>query len=204
MIATLMQALDNTIANVALPHMQGSLGASRDQITWVLTSYVIAAAILTAPVGWLAARFGRKQFFIVCLVGFTLTSMACGLAQNLPQEVVFRFLQGCFGAALVPLSQSIMLDLYPPQQRGMVMAVWATGVMIGPILGPTLGGYLTDLYDWRWVFFINVPFGIVAVAGLVLFLTSFALMAFGGTHTPSTSRETLVRNTSATRARSGW
>ncbi len=170
MIATLMQALDNTIANVALPHMQGSLGASRDQITWVLTSYVIAAAILTAPVGWLAARFGRKQFFIVCLVGFTLTSMACGLAQNLPQEVVFRFLQGCFGAALVPLSQSIMLDLYPPQQRGMVMAVWATGVMIGPILGPTLGGYLTDLYDWRWVFFINVPFGIVAVAGLVLFL----------------------------------
>ncbi|HEY4263957.1 MAG TPA: DHA2 family efflux MFS transporter permease subunit [Micropepsaceae bacterium] len=170
MIATLMQALDNTIANVALPHMQGSLGASRDQITWVLTSYVIAAAIMTAPVGWLAARFGRKQFFIVCLVGFTVTSMACGLAQNLPQEVVFRFLQGCFGAALVPLSQSIMLDLYPPQQRGMVMAVWATGVMIGPILGPTLGGYLTDLYNWRWVFFINVPFGIVAVAGLVLFL----------------------------------
>jgi DHA2 family multidrug resistance protein len=170
MVATLMQALDNTIANVALPHMQGSLGASRDQITWVLTSYVIAAAIMTAPVGWLAARFGRKQFFIVCLVGFTVTSMACGLAQNLPQEVVFRLLQGCFGAALVPLSQSIMLDLYPPKQRGMVMAIWATGVMIGPILGPTLGGYLTDLYDWRWVFFINVPFGIIAVVGLALFL----------------------------------
>ncbi|HXJ01038.1 MAG TPA: DHA2 family efflux MFS transporter permease subunit [Micropepsaceae bacterium] len=170
MIATLMQALDNTIANVALPHMQGSLAASRDQITWVLTSYVIAAAIMTAPVGWLAARFGRKQFFIVCLVGFTLTSMACGLAESLPAEVVFRFLQGCFGAALVPLSQSIMLDLYPPQQRGTMMAIWATGVMIGPILGPTLGGYLTDLYDWRWVFFINVPFGVVAVAGLMLFL----------------------------------
>ena len=170
MIATLMQALDNTIANVALPHMQGSLAASRDQITWVLTSYVIAAAILTAPVGWLAARFGRKQFFIVSLVGFTVTSMMCGLAQNLPQEVVFRFLQGCFGAALVPLSQSVMLDLYPAEKRGQVMAVWATGVMIGPILGPTLGGYLTDLYDWRWVFFINVPFGIAAVAGLVLFL----------------------------------
>ena len=170
MIATLMQALDNTIANVALPHMQGSLGASRDQITWVLTAYVIAAAILTAPVGWFAARFGRKQFFIVCLVGFTITSMACGLAQSLPEEVIFRFLQGCFGAALVPLSQSIMLDLYPPQQRGTMMAIWATGVMIGPILGPTLGGYLTDLYDWRWVFFINVPFGIVAVVGLTLFL----------------------------------
>jgi MFS transporter, DHA2 family, multidrug resistance protein len=170
MLATLMQALDNTIANVALPHMQGSLGASRDQITWVLTAYVIAAAILTAPVGWFAARFGRKRFFIISLVGFTITSMACGLAQNLPQEVLFRFLQGCFGAALVPLSQSIMLDLYPPEKRGTVMAVWATGVMIGPILGPTLGGYLTDIYDWRWVFFINVPFGILAVAGLVLFL----------------------------------
>jgi DHA2 family multidrug resistance protein len=170
MLATLMQALDNTIANVALPHMQGSLGASRDQITWVLTAYVIAAAILTAPVGWFAARFGRKRFFIISLVGFTITSMACGLAQNLPQEVLFRFLQGCFGAALVPLSQSIMLDLYPPEKRGTVMAVWATGVMVGPILGPTLGGYLTDIYDWRWVFFINVPFGILAVAGLVVFL----------------------------------
>ena len=170
MIATLMQALDNTIANVALPHMQGSLGASRDQITWVLTSYVIAAAIMTAPVGWLAARFGRKQLFMLCLVGFTVTSMLCGLAQNLPQEVVFRLLQGCFGAALVPLSQAIMLDLFPVEQRGMVMAIWATGVMIGPILGPTLGGYLTDVYNWRWVFFINVPFGIAAVAGLGLFL----------------------------------
>jgi MFS transporter, DHA2 family, multidrug resistance protein len=170
MIATLMQALDNTIANVALPHMQGSLSASRDQITWVLTSYVIAAAILTAPVGWFAARFGRKRFFVVSLVGFTITSVLCGLAQNLPQEVVFRFLQGCFGAALVPLSQAVMLDLYPIQSRGTAMAIWATGVMIGPILGPTLGGYLTDLYNWRWVFFINVPFGIAAVTGLMLFL----------------------------------
>ena len=170
MIATLMQALDNTIANVALPHMQGSLGASHDQITWVLTSYVIAAAILTAPVGWLSARFGRKPFFIVSLVGFTITSMLCGLAQTLPQEVAFRFLQGCFGAALVPLSQSVMLDLYPMESRGTAMAIWGTGVMIGPILGPTLGGYLTDIYDWRWVFFINVPFGIAAVAGLVTFL----------------------------------
>ncbi len=170
MIATLMQALDNTIANVALPHMQGSLSASRDQITWVLTSYVIAAAIMTAPVGWLAARFGRKQFFVVCLTGFTAASIFCGLAQSLNEEVLFRLLQGCFGAALVPLSQSIMLDIYPIEQRGMAMAVWATGVMIGPILGPTLGGYLTDLYDWRWVFFINVPFGFLAVAGLVLFL----------------------------------
>jgi DHA2 family multidrug resistance protein len=170
MVATLMQALDNTIANVALPHMQGTLSASRDQITWVLTSYVIAAAIMTAPVGWLAARFGRKPLFLVCLVGFTVTSMLCGLAQNLPQEVLFRFFQGCFGAALVPLSQAIMLDIFPIEQRGMAMAIWATGVMIGPILGPTLGGYLTDSYNWRWVFFINLPFGIVAVSGLFLFL----------------------------------
>jgi MFS transporter, DHA2 family, multidrug resistance protein len=170
MIATLMQALDNTIANVALPHMQGTLGASRDQITWVLTSYVIAAAIMTAPVGWFAARFGRKEFFIVSLVGFTVTSMLCGLAQSLPQEVAFRFLQGCFGAALVPLSQAIMLDIYPAEQRGMAMSIWATGVMVGPILGPTLGGWLTDAYNWRWVFYINVPFGIAAVAGLLLFL----------------------------------
>ena len=170
MIATLMQALDNTIANVALPHMQGALGTNRDQITWVLTSYVIAAAIMTAPVGWFAARFGRKEFFLVSLVGFTITSMLCGLAQNVEQEVLFRFLQGCFGAALVPLSQAIMLDIYPLEQRGMAMSIWATGVMIGPILGPTLGGWLTDTYDWRWVFFINVPFGIAAVAGVLLFL----------------------------------
>jgi DHA2 family multidrug resistance protein len=170
MLATLMQALDNTIANVALPHMQGSLSASADQITWVLTSYVIAAAIMTAPVGWLAARFGRKRLFITCLSGFTVASILCGLAQTLDQEVLFRVLQGCFGAALVPLSQSIMLDIYPPEQRGTAMAVWATGVMIGPILGPTLGGYLTESYDWRWVFFVNVPFGILAVTGLVLFL----------------------------------
>jgi DHA2 family multidrug resistance protein len=121
-------------------------------------------------VGWLSARFGRKPFFIVSLVGFTITSMLCGLAQTLPQEVAFRFLQGCFGAALVPLSQSVMLDLYPMESRGTAMAIWGTGVMIGPILGPTLGGYLTDAYDWRWVFFINVPFGIAAVAGLGVFL----------------------------------
>src|SRR5689334_9528255 len=170
MIATLMQALDNTIANVALPHMQGSLGTNRDQITWVLTSYVIAAAIMTAPVGWFAARFGRKEFFLVSLIGFTITSMLCGLAQTVEQEVLFRFLQGCFGAALVPLSQAIMLDIYPLEQRGMAMSIWATGVMVGPILGPTLGGWLTDAYDWRWVFFINVPFGAFALFGVLSFL----------------------------------
>ncbi|ALA17870.1 MULTISPECIES: DHA2 family efflux MFS transporter permease subunit [unclassified Chelatococcus] len=170
MIATLMQALDATIANVALPYMQGSLSATSDQITWVLTSYIVAAAIMTSPVGWLASRFGRKRFFIVCLVGFTGASMLCGLADSLSQMVVFRLLQGVFGAALVPLSQATMLDIYPAEQRGSAMAIWGMGVMVGPILGPTLGGYLTDAYNWRWVFYVNLPFGIAAVAGLALFL----------------------------------
>ncbi len=143
MVATLMQALDNTIANVALPYMQGSLSATLDQITWVLTSYIVAAAIFTAPVGWLAARFGRKNLFLTCLAGFTIASMLCGSAESLAQMVVFRFLQGTFGAALVPLSQATMLDLYPIEQRGSAMAIWGMGVMVGPILGPTLGGYLT-------------------------------------------------------------
>ena len=170
MIATLMQALDNTIANVALPYMQGSLSTTADQITWVLTSYVVAAAIFTAPVGWLSARFGRKNLFLICLTGFTFASMLCGFATSLTQIVIFRLLQGMFGAALVPLSQATMLDLYPIEQRGSAMAMWGMGVMVGPILGPTLGGYLTDAYNWRWVFFINVPFGILAVAGLSLFM----------------------------------
>ncbi len=170
MAATLMQALDSTIANVALPYMQGSLSASSDEITWVLTSYITAAAIMTAPVGWLAARFGRKNLMLVCLVGFTIASMMCGAAQSLAQMVVFRLLQGTFGAALVPLSQSIMLDIYPPEKRGMAMAIWGVGVMLGPILGPTVGGYLTDLYNWRWVFYVNLPVGVAAVAGLIVFM----------------------------------
>ncbi len=166
MIATLMQALDNTIANVALPHMQGSLSASADQITWVLTSYIVAAAIMTAPVGWLAARFGRKRFFIVTLIGFTVASMLCGAAQTLSQMVLFRLAQGVFGAALVPLSQTTLLDMYPVEKRGQAMALWGMGVMVGPIMGPTLGGWLTDAYDWRWVFYVNVPFGVLSVLGL--------------------------------------
>ena len=168
MLATLMQALDSTIANVALPYMQGSLSATYDQITWVLTSYITAAAIMTAPVGWMAARFGRKNFFMVCLVGFTAASMLCGVAQSLPQMVAFRLLQGIFGAALVPLSQAVMLDIYSPAERGSAMALWGMGVMVGPILGPTLGGYLTELYNWRYVFFVNLPFGIIAIVGMAI------------------------------------
>ncbi len=170
MAATLMQALDSTIANVALPYMQGALAATSDQITWVLTSYVVAAAIMTAPVGWMGMRFGRKQLFIVCLAGFTVASMLCGAAQSLPQIVLFRLIQGSFGAALVPLSQATLLDIYPAEQRGQAMAIWGMGVMVGPILGPTLGGYLTEFYNWRWVFYVNLPFGILAIAGLVVFM----------------------------------
>jgi DHA2 family multidrug resistance protein len=170
MVATLMQALDSTIANVALPYMQGSLSASADEITWVLTSYVSAAAIMTAPVGWLAERFGRKNLFIVSLAGFTATSMMCGAAQTLTQMVLFRLLQGMCGAALVPLSQATLLDIYPPERRPAAMAIWGIGVMVGPILGPTLGGYLTEFYNWRWVFYVNLPFGILAISGLMAFL----------------------------------
>ena len=170
MAATLMQSLDSTIANVALPYMQGSLSASYDQITWVLTSYVIAAAIMTAPVGWLAARFGQKNLYLVSVIGFTVASMACGVATSLYGMVLDRLIQGVFGAALVPLSQGTMLNIYPAEKRGSAMAIWGMGVMVGPILGPTLGGYLTELYNWRYVFYVNLPIGVVAAIGLWLFL----------------------------------
>ncbi len=170
MVATLMQALDSTIANVALPYMQGSLSASYDEITWVLTSYITAAAIMTAPVGWLSSRFGQKRLFLVSLIGFTAASMLCGIATSLTEMVLFRLIQGVFGAALVPLSQATMLNIYPAEKRGQAMAIWGMGVMVGPILGPTLGGYLTELYNWRYVFFVNLPFGALATVGLFMFL----------------------------------
>lgn len=169
-LATLMQSLDSTIANVALPYMQGSMSASQDEINWVLTSYIVAAAIMTAPVGFLAARFGRTRLFVTSVVGFTAASVLCAMAQSLGQIVLFRVLQGMFGAALVPLSQAVMFDIYPVQQRGAAMAIWGMGVMVGPILGPTLGGWLTENYDWRWVFYINVPFGVLAAIGLTALL----------------------------------
>jgi DHA2 family multidrug resistance protein len=150
--------------------MQGSLSASLDQINWVLTSYIVASAIMTAPIGWVAERFGRKRLFIICAAGFTVASMLCGLAQNIEQMVGFRLLQGAFGAALVPLSQAVMLDSYSAQERGSAMAIWGIGVMLGPIMGPTLGAWLTDNYSWHWVFFINLPVGIFTVLGLMVFM----------------------------------
>ncbi len=170
MTATIMQALDTTIANVALPYMQGTLSASQDQINWVLTSYIVAAAIMTAPVGWIANRFGRKRIFILCSGGFTVASVLCGLAQDINQMVLFRLLQGVFGAALVPLSQAVMLDAYALHERAKAMSIWGMGVMMGPIMGPSLGAWLTETYSWHWVFFVNLPFGIFTVLGLLVFM----------------------------------
>lgn len=170
MAATLMNSLDTTIANVALPHMQGSVSASADQITWVLTSYIVAAAIMTPLAGWLASRFGRKRLFIYSIIGFTAASALCGLATSLGELVAFRLLQGVFGAALVPMSQAILLDINPPERHGPAMSIWGMGAILGPIIGPALGGYLTEHYNWRWVFYINIPVGVLALVGLMLFL----------------------------------
>ena len=183
MAATIMQALDTTIANVALPYMQGSLSATQDQITWVLTSYIVSAAIMMPVTGFFAARFGRKKLLMTAVLGFTVASGLCGAAQTLEQMVMFRLLQGVFGAPLVPMSQAILLDSYPKEKHGSAMAMWGVGVMVGPILGPMLGGYLTEYYEWRWVFYINVPIGIAVSFGLaaVMAESRLQLMRFDWT-----------------------
>ncbi|MEP9379189.1 MDR family MFS transporter [Aquabacter sp. CN5-332] len=170
-LAVIMQALDTTIANVALPYIQGSVAASQDQINWVLTSYIVAAAIMTPPSGYLSNRFGRKRVLTVAIIGFVVASMLCGLAQSLSQIVGFRLMQGFFGAALVPLSQAILLDIYAPEERGSAMALFGVSVMVGPVLGPVIGGWLTDHINWRWVFYINLPIGLLAFAGVSAFVT---------------------------------
>jgi MFS transporter, DHA2 family, multidrug resistance protein len=169
MLATIMQTLDSTIANVALPHMQGSFSVAQDEVTWVLTSYIVAAAIATPLTGWLAANYGTKRLLLASIVGFTITSVLCGLALSIYQMVAYRFLQGLCGAALVPLAQTMLLNIYPREKAGGAMAIWGAGVMLGPIIGPTLGGWLTDSYNWRWVFYINVPIGFIAFTVLALF-----------------------------------
>jgi DHA2 family multidrug resistance protein len=171
MLATVMNSLDTTIANVALPHIQGSVQASQDQITWVLTSYIVAAAIMTPLSGWLADRIGRKRLFLISIAGFTVASMLCGVAGSLGEIVGFRLLQGLFGAALIPLSQAVLLDINPPEKHGQAMAIWGAGAILGPILGPALGGWLTEQASWRWVFFINLPVGILAFLGVFLFIS---------------------------------
>src|ERR1700732_2562825 len=170
MLATFMQGVDTTIANVALPHMQGSLSAAQDQMAWVLTSYIVAAAIMTPLTGWLAGRFGIKYVFLISVVGFTVASALCGAATSLAQLVIYRLLQGVCGAALVPLSQAMLFQINPPEKHAQAMAVWGMGVILGPIMGPALGGYLTDYYNWRWVFYINVPVGVLAAIGSPIFI----------------------------------
>ncbi|HUO02552.1 MAG TPA: DHA2 family efflux MFS transporter permease subunit [Rhizomicrobium sp.] len=166
MLATIMQALDTTIANVALPKMQGTLSATQDEMGWVLTSYIVAAAITIPLTGWLAGEVGRRKVFLVSIFIFTVASALCGIATSLGQIVLFRFLQGVGGAALVPLSQAVLFDINPPKDFGRAMSIWGIGVTMGPILGPALGGWLTDNYSWRWVFYINLPIGVLAFAGL--------------------------------------
>jgi len=170
MAATVMQVLDTTIANVALPHMQGSLGATQDQISWVLTSYIVVSAIATPLTGWVASRLGRTRAFVLATAGFTITSIFCGLATTLPQIVLFRILQGAMGAILVPMSQSILLDAYPRSETAKAMSIFSTGVMVGPILGPIVGGYLTEAFSWRWCFYINVPIGLFSIIGALIFI----------------------------------
>ena len=170
LLAVLMVILDMTVVNVALPHMMGALGATPDQITWVLTSYIVAEAIIIPTSGFLAERFGRKRVILVSVVGFVVASMLCGQSRTLAQMVLFRLLQGIFGASVVPLSQAIMVDTYPAEKRGKAMAVWGIGILLGPIMGPTVGGFITDHLGWRWVFYINVPIGIVNLALIAAFL----------------------------------
>src|SRR5271169_647086 len=162
MLETFMQVLDTSIANIALPHIAGSLSATPDEATWVLTSYLVSNAIILPMTGWLGNRFGRKRLLISCIIMFTFASALCGLAWSLPTLVIARILQGFGGGAMVPIAQAIMLESFPPQKRGAAMAVFAQGVVVAPILGPTIGGWITDSYSWRWIFYINLPVGIFA------------------------------------------
>lgn len=162
MFSTFMEVLDTTVVNVSLPHIAGSLSATVDEATWVLTSYLVANAIVLPITGWLSSRFGRKNLLMASVVGFTSASFLCGLAPNLPALILFRILQGASGGALQPLSQAVLLEAFPPEERGKAMGFWGLGIVVAPVLGPVLGGWLTDSYSWRWVFYINIPVGIAS------------------------------------------
>src|SRR5690349_1995968 len=170
MFATFMEVLDTTVVNVSLPHIAGNLSATIDESTWVLTSYLVANAIILPMTGWLARNFGRKRLLMASVGGFTLSSLLCGLAPNLPLLVAFRLIQGATGGAMQPLSQAILLEAFPPEQRGKAMGFWGLGIVVAPILGPVLGGWLTDTYSWRWVFYINLPVGIASLVMTQLFI----------------------------------
>ncbi|MDR3436097.1 DHA2 family efflux MFS transporter permease subunit [Telmatospirillum sp.] len=173
MLATIMDSLDSTIANVALPHIRGSISATQEQVAWVLTSFLLAMAVTTPLTGWLAGRIGRKRVFLWSIAGFTTVSVACGLASSLFEIVLFRTLQGVCGAALIPLSQAVLLDINRPEDHGRAMAIWSGGVMVAPIFGPIVGGWLTDHASWRWIFYINLPIGILAFLGVLAFTTEY-------------------------------
>jgi len=162
MLASFLYSMDWSIAAVALPHMQGTFSATQDQIAWVITSYIVTSAIVMPTGGWLSTRFGRKRVFVWAVAGFTAASVLCGAANSLTTEVLARILQGMCGAFLIPLSQAITLDTYPPEQHGKAMALWGTGAVMGTMMGPTVGGYVTEYLSWRYIFYINVPFGLLA------------------------------------------
>ena len=176
MIPTFMEIVDTSVANVALPNMQGSLNAGTDEVTWVITSYLVSNAVVLPMTGWLSRLFGRKRFLITCIILFTLASFLCGAAPNLGSLIFFRILQGAAGGALIPISQAILMESFPPRQQGMAMAIFGIGAMFGPVVGPTLGGWITDNMNWRWIFYINVPVGIIAVIMVKYFIFDPAYM----------------------------
>src|SRR5215467_6356424 len=170
MLGTTLEVLDTSIVNVALPHMQGSFSASLDEISWVVTSYLVANGIMIPMTGWISARFGRKRYILVSVSVFVAASMMCGAAQSLQQMVLFRLIQGMAGAAMIPSSQAILMETFPPEEQQMAMAVWGMGLMVAPIAGPTLGGWITDNWSWRWNFYINVPIGLIALVMVSAFV----------------------------------
>src|SRR6478752_1854645 len=170
MLATFMEELDTTVVNVSLPHIAGNLSASTDEATWTLTSYLVANAIILPMTGWLASMFGRKRLLMLSVIGFTASSFLCGLAPTLSTLILFRVLQGATGGALQPLSQAVLLEAFPPRDRGKAMGFWGLGIVVAPILGPVLGGWLTDTYSWRWVFYINIPVGIASLVMTQLYI----------------------------------